>query len=44
MVAWLLGWRVLQAQQLAASVDAQQVQLLAMKPPPERQLVSYEDL
>ena len=33
-----------QAQQLAASVDAQQIQALAMAPPPERQLVTYEDL
>ena len=34
----------LQAQQLAASVDAQQLAALAMQRPPERQLVSYEDL
>lgn len=34
----------LQAQQLAASVDAQQIQALAMQPPPQRQMVSYEDL
>lgn len=34
----------LQAQQLAAQVDVQQIQALAMAPPPERQLVSYEDL
>lgn len=34
----------LQAQQLAASVDAQQIQALAMQRPPERQMVSYEDL
>ncbi|KAL4437957.1 hypothetical protein ABPG77_004178 [Micractinium sp. CCAP 211/92] len=34
----------LQAQQLAAQVDAQQIQALAMAPPPRRQLVSYEDL
>ena len=33
-----------QAQQLAASVDAQQLQALAMQRPPERQMVSYEDL
>lgn len=34
----------LQAQQLAATVDAQQIQALALQPPPQRQLVSYEDL
>jgi hypothetical protein len=34
----------LQAQQLAAAVDAKQLQDLAMQRPPERQLVSYEDL
>ena len=34
----------LQAQQLAAAVEPQQIAALAMQPPPERQLVSYEDL
>lgn len=34
----------LQAQQVAAQVDAQQIAALAMQPPPERNLVSYEDL
>ena len=32
------------AQQLAASVDAEQIQQLAMQPPPQRPMVSYEDL
>ena len=34
----------LQAQQLAAAVEPQQIAALAMQPPPQRQLVSYEDL
>ncbi len=34
----------LQAQELAASVRGEQLAANAMLPPPERQLVSYEDL
>lgn len=34
----------LQAQELVAQVDAAQIKALAMEAPPERQLVSYEDL
>ncbi len=34
----------LQAQQVAASVEPQQIAALTMQRAPERQLVSYEDL